>query len=119
MLEFRESTPAADVTPSSPPEKKRKIASASKRGKVKMTPTEIRHYYSFSEEETISEPAPKKSGGSRVEETLQPLFEAMEAQDESEDNDVAITKEVRMCSTRTMKRTAQAAKRRPGLCHTS
>ena len=99
MLEFRESTPAADVTPSSPPEKKRRTASASKRGHVRMTPAEIRHYYSSSEEEPIFEPTAKKFGGSRVEETLQPLFEAMEAQGESEDSDVAITKEVCTCST--------------------
>ena len=83
-----------------------------------MTPAEICHYYSSSEEEPISEPAAKKFGGSRVEETLQALFEAMEAQDESEDSDVAITKEVYTGSTRTMKRMAQAAKQRPGLHRT-
>ena len=68
-----------------------------------MTPAEICHYYSSSEDEPIFEPAAKKFGGSRVEETLQPLFEAMDAQDKSEDSDVAITKEVHMGSTRTMK----------------
>ena len=84
-----------------------------------MTPAEIRHYYSSSEEEPISEPAPKKSGESQVEVTMQPLFEAMKTQDDSEDSDVAITKEVRTGSTRIMKRMAQSAKRRLGLCHTS
>ena len=84
-----------------------------------MMPAEIRHYYFSSKEEPISEPAPEKSGRSQVEETLQPLFEAMEAQDESEESDVAITKEVCTGNTRTMKRMAQAAKRRLGLHHTS
>ena len=84
-----------------------------------MTHAEICHYYSSSEEEPIYEPVAKKSGGSRVEETLQPLFEAMEAHDESEDSDVAITKEVRRGTTRTMKRMAQATKQRPRLRRTS
>ena len=119
MPEFRESTLTADVTSSSAPEKKRKTISASKGGKVKMTPAEIRHYYSSFEEEPIFEPAAKKFGGSRVEETLQLLFEAIEAHDESEDSDVAITKEVRTGNTRTIKCMAQAAKQRPGLRRTS
>ena len=115
MLEYRESAPGANVTPSSPPTKKRKTVSASKRGRVKMTAAEIRHYYSSSEEEQVSEPAATNFGGSWVEETFQPLFDAMEAQGEREDSDVAITKEIRISSTSTMKRMAQATKRRPGL----
>ena len=120
MLEYQESAPAANVSPFSLLAKKRKTVRAKKRGKVKMTAAEIRHYYSFSsEEEHVSDPATTKFGGSRVEETLQPLFDAMEAQGESEDSDVAITKEVRTGSTRTMKRMAQAAKRRPRLHRTT
>ena len=80
-----------------------------------MTPAEIRHYYSSFDEEPIPVPAHKQPGGSRVEVTMQPLFEAMEAQEESEDSNVAITKEVCTGSTQTMKRMAQSAKRRPGL----
>ena len=84
-----------------------------------MTAAKIRHYYSSSKEERVSEPATAKKGGSQVEETLQPLFDAMEAQGESEDSDVAITKEVRTGSTCTMKRMAQAAKCRPRLRQTT
>ena len=106
MPEYQESTPAANVLPFSPLAKKIKTVSAKKREKVKMTAAEIRHYYSSSEEEQVSDPAATQFGGSRVEETLQPLFDAIEAQGESEDSDVAIPKEVHTGSTRTMKRMA-------------
>ena len=85
-----------------------------------MTAAEIRHFYSSSsEEERVSEPAATKKGGSQVKETLQPLFNAMEAQEESDDSDVAFTREVKTGSTRTMQRMAQAEKRRPGLRQTT
>ena len=50
---------------------------------------------------------------------MQPLFEAIEAQEESKDSDVAITKEVCPESSRTLQRMAQAAKRQLGLRRTS
>jgi len=85
-----------------------------------MTAAEIRHFYSSEEEEEQdSELAATKKGGSQVEETLQPLFDVMEAQGESDNSDVAITREVRTGSTRTMKRMAEPAKRHPGLCSAS
>ena len=119
MPKYQESAPATNVSPFSPLAKKRKTISAKKGGNVKMTAAEIRHYYSSSEEEQVSELTATEFGGSRAEETLQALFDAMEAHGESEDSDVAFTKEVRTCSTHTMKRMAQAGKRRPGLHQTT
>ena len=84
-----------------------------------MTPAEICHYYSSSDEEPTPMPEHKQPGGYRVQVTMQPLFKEMEAQEESDDSDVAITKEVRTGSTGTMKSMAQFAKRRPGLHRTS
>ena len=88
-----------EVTPSPPPVKKRKTTSVSKKGKGKMTAVEISHYYSSSDEEQTPVTKHKQAGVSRVEATIQPLFEAMKAQKESEDSDMAITKEVRTRSS--------------------
>ena len=95
-----------EVTPSPPPVKKRKTTSVSKKGKGKMTLVEIRHYYSSFDEEPTPMTEDKQAGESQVEATMQPLFKAMEAQEESEDSDVAITKEVRTGSSRTLERIA-------------
>ena len=85
-----------------------------------MTAAEIRHFYSSSSEEgRVSKPAAAKKGGPQVKETMQPLFDAMEAQEESDGSDVELTREVKTGSTRTMKRMAQAEKRRPGLRRTT
>ena len=78
MPEYQESASTAKVSPFSPLAKKQKTVSGRKGGKVKMTAVKICHYYSSSKDEQISEPAAKKKGGSQVEETLQPLFDAME-----------------------------------------
>ena len=63
MPEYQEYAPAAKFSPFSPLAKKRKAGSAKKGGKVKMTATEIHHFYSSSEEERVSELAATKKGG--------------------------------------------------------
>ena len=95
-----------ESTPSPPlAKKKRKTTSASKKGKTKMTIVEISHYYSsFKEEKTPSPPvhAQKQARVSSVKATMQLLFEAMDADSESEDSDVSITKEIHTGSSRTL-----------------
>ena len=120
MPAHQESAPAAMFSPFAPLAKKRKAGSAKKGLKVKMTAAEIRHFYSSSSEEgRASKPADARKGGPQVKETMQPLFDAMEAQEGSDGSDVELTREVKTGSTQTMQRMAQAEKRRPGLRRTT
>ena len=107
------SKPTAVVTPSSPPKKRVKIATFSKKKKrSQLQATEIAHYYSSNDDHPVPvSTSPKErskvsSKGHKIEK------EAVRS--ESEDSDMEITKEVRI-TVKSLQQMAKAAKQRPGL----
>ena len=87
------------------------MTTSSRKGKTKMSAIEILHYYSSSSEKEHIVPSPtvqkKKSKAFTTKAaTAEPTTEKNAAVSDSEDSDVAITKEVRIGGSRTRQRMA-------------